>query len=30
MEIIRTDQVEKVYQENSVPVHALHGVTMSV
>lgn len=30
MEIIRTDHVEKIYQENSVPVHALHGISITV
>jgi putative ABC transport system ATP-binding protein len=30
MEIVRTDRVEKIYQESSVPVHALKGVTMRV
>lgn len=30
MEIIRTSQVEKVYDNNGVPVHAVNGVTMTV
>lgn len=30
MEIIRTAQVEKTYDNNGVPVHAVNGVTMSV
>jgi putative ABC transport system ATP-binding protein len=30
MEIIRTESVEKIYQENDIPVHALRGVTMKV
>lgn len=30
MEIIRTENVEKIYDENGVPVHALKGVSMKV
>lgn len=30
MSIIRTEQVEKTYQDNALPVHALRGITMSV
>jgi putative ABC transport system ATP-binding protein len=30
MEIIRTDKLEKIYDDNGVPVHALRGVNLSV
>jgi putative ABC transport system ATP-binding protein len=30
MQIIRTENVEKTYQDNDIPVHALRGVTMKV
>ncbi|RMF56998.1 MAG: ABC transporter ATP-binding protein [Calditrichaeota bacterium] len=30
MEIVRTEQVEKIYQDNGVPVHALKGITLSI
>ena len=30
MEIIRTERLEKTYQDNSVPVHALRGIDLSV
>jgi putative ABC transport system ATP-binding protein len=30
MEIIRTEKLEKVYQDNSVPVHALKGIDLSI
>jgi putative ABC transport system ATP-binding protein len=30
MEIIRTEQLEKIYQDNGVPVHALRGVSLSI
>jgi putative ABC transport system ATP-binding protein len=30
MEIIRTDNVEKIYQDNGIPVHALHEITMQI
>ena len=30
MEIVRTENVEKIYDENGIPVHALRGVTMGV
>jgi putative ABC transport system ATP-binding protein len=30
MEIIRTESIEKTYQDNNIPVHALRGVTMKV
>jgi putative ABC transport system ATP-binding protein len=30
MEIVRTDHVEKIYQDNAVPVHALRDVSMEV
>lgn len=30
MEIIRTESLEKIYQDNAVPVHALRGVSLSI
>lgn len=30
MDIIRTENLEKIYQDNGVPVHALHAVSMNV
>ena len=30
VEIVRTDHVEKVYHDNTLPVHALHDVSMNV
>lgn len=30
MEVIRTDKLEKIYEDNGVPVQALHGITMSI
>jgi len=30
MEIIRTEALEKIYQDNSVPVHALRGIDLTV
>ena len=30
MEIIRTERLEKIYQENGIPVHALRGIDLTV
>ena len=30
MEVIRTEKLEKIYQENGVPVHALRGIDLSI
>jgi putative ABC transport system ATP-binding protein len=30
MEVIRTEKLEKIYQDNSVPVHALKGIDLSI
>ncbi|NOX36264.1 MAG: ABC transporter ATP-binding protein [Calditrichaeota bacterium] len=30
MEIIRTEKLEKIYQENGVPVHALRGIDLTI
>ncbi len=30
MEIIRTEKLEKIYRDNSVPVHALRGIDLSI
>lgn len=30
MEIIRTDKLEKIYEDNNIPVHALKGINMQV
>jgi putative ABC transport system ATP-binding protein len=30
MEIVRTENIEKIYDENGIPVHALRGITMAV
>jgi len=30
MEVVRTVLLEKIYQDNGVPVHALHGITVSI
>lgn len=30
MEIVRTENLEKVYQDNRIPVHALKGITLSI
>lgn len=30
MEIIHTDHIEKIYDDNGIPVHALHDISMSI
>jgi putative ABC transport system ATP-binding protein len=30
MQIVRTENIEKIYDENGIPVHALRGITMAV